>query len=147
MLIALILALANSLTSSISLKGSRKLTWIAFFLRIATSSILGLFIRQIISAVDNDLDRSVDTAAPTCRYRSSDKNIFEPISLSITTSIPKSINFLATSGKMVARISVPSSFGKNICIFSNYVGNLESSAHSLIKKLNKEHEKFRSRRS
>ena len=35
---------------------------------------------------------------------------------SIVTSMPKSINFLATSGKMVARISFVSSLGKNICI-------------------------------
>ena len=61
---------------------------------------------------------------------------------STETSIPKSINFLATSGKIVARISLASSLGKNICII---IFDFESLSNDILKKKTcHEHRKFRS---
>ena len=78
--------------------------------------MLGLFILQTMSAELKPAALSVQIVAPVFAYKSSDTKTLSPSPDSQVTSIPKSINFLATSGKIVARISCASSFGKNICI-------------------------------
>ena len=88
------------------------------FFRNCISSLLGLFNLQTTSAELKDAFLSVEIFAPASAYNSSEMKTLSPNPFSMDTSIPKSINFLATSGKMVARISCASSFGKNICIIS-----------------------------
>jgi len=72
MLMALILEFANSFTNSISLKGSKKLICIEFFLRKETSSFSGLFILQVTSYEDKEEFLSLLMEAPEEVYKSSE---------------------------------------------------------------------------